>query len=186
MKKWILVRAEGFKAIFAAPEVVDLVRARMIRSQVQIADLNEECDVAWVDNPGMCLVDRAMWSAVIDDLRVEIPASDFHDFMRQLRDSVNKPEFNSENDPNRGYRSIYGWINCIALTQEQYEKLLAAMIIDADSVKAIADDEDARFARAIKLANEKLKQDGVGVEVRSMKADLLNDPKPLNPDGKWN
>ena len=182
MRKWTFIYAEGHKVIFASPEVVDLVKKVLDRRAVTI---NQEVpkDEAWVDNPGMVLMNRGIWSGVIDDLKVEIPVVDFHDFLRQIKQHLNDPTYNGDKDPDRGYRSIYGWMHCIALTQDQYQELHDLMVSEADAVQAQADEEDERLINAIQRANDDLKKIGSTTTIESYRTQLST-PLPIN--GKWN
>lgn len=184
MRSWKFIHGDGFKVIYASPEVEHLVKDTLSRRVSEILD-ERDVEHAWVDNPGMCLANRAIWRGEIDGLAIEIPVSDFPDFLRQLKEHLNDASFNSEKDAERGYRSVYGWMHCIAMTQEQYQMLHDLMVQEGDAMQARADEETEKLISVCRRANEQLAESGMNVRVESMMTNLTEVQGPIG-GGSWN
>lgn len=183
MRKWTFIHAAGHKVIFASPEVVELVRATLKKRNAEVID-DRAHEPAWIDRPGMTMASRGYWKGEVDGLKIEIPYTDFHSFLVQLKENATNPGFNGDNDQEREYRSVYGWMHCIAMTQSQYDELLRLMITDADAVQVLADEENERFTKAIERVNEDLRALGNETRVISARAGLAGKSSPVG--GRWN
>jgi hypothetical protein len=180
-RTWTFIHAESLKVIYASPEVVDEVK-ESIKRRGLVINSEMQKDEAFVDNPGMCLINRQYWSGIVDGLKIEIPVSDFYDFFMQITLHLNDPVY-KDSDPERSYRTIYGWLHVIALTDEQYRDLQSLMIKDADDVRIIADKESERLEGSLRRANEQLGKDNVSVTIKTRRLDPEL-PGPI--DGSWN
>lgn len=185
-RRWLFIHAEGHKVIWASPEVVEHVKDTLAKRNASISS-EEEREAAWVDRPGMVLVDRNIWSINVDGLQIDIPASDFDSFLEQVRAHKDDAGFNGDNDASRKYRSVYGWLHVIAMTQGQYDALYEAMLDAAPAVRILAQEEEDRLLAGLRLANERLAQEGKAVQFKRFeRLDQLM-PGPSQPlGGKWN
>lgn len=176
MKKWKFLRVAGYKSLFVSPDVIDQVMSDLKQKGSEIFECVDS-DNAFVDLPGMCLVDRKLWKGEIDGLTIEIPATDVGSILVSMKKNVDLKKF-----VDRGWWNVYGWIHCLSLSKDQYLSLIAALERDYEWAEAAADADVARLQAGIKQVNEELAAQGKGVSIVSAKSSQLN--KPIN--GDWN
>ena len=173
-RQWHFLMASGYKAMFISPEVKDLVVPSVKASSEEVY-AEEAAERAFVDCPGMCLMNRQLWEVELDGLKIAIPATDVMDFLRQMRELREDPKF-----VNRGWYNVYGWRQVISLSKAQYEGLISLMERDLADIRRRADEDDDKLRQGIQRANEELAAKGVPVQVVSPR--LVKDPI----DGDWN
>jgi hypothetical protein len=171
-KQWQYVLASGYKALYISPEVAQKVIASLKAENCTIINENVT-EIASVDAPGMCLLNRKYWSVEIDDLKIEIPMTDVADFLIQMRANRNLQKFVA-----RGWYNVYGWRQCICLNKDQYDKLIELMEADSEINQHHAQFEHDRLAYALEKININLARNNVQFEM------LNNFSEPLG--GYWN
>lgn len=186
-RKWIFIHATGHKIIWATPEVADDV-LNVLKDRSATVEKEIQKDVAFIDLPGMCLVDRKIWKGAVDGLSVEMPYTDFPQILRQMKQNINNPSFNGDEDPNRSYRSVYGWQHCLAMTQAQYEELYDEMILSVENVQSAVDEElddlNVKLDKIHDLINQIPFIENVEINSKNLNFENLNQKGPIG--GVWN
>lgn len=172
-KQWQFLFASGFKAFFISPEVSEKVLAHTKANTDKVFEESLR-DTAFVDLPGACLVDREYWMTELDGLRIEIPMTDVPVILESMRDGLNSKKFKD-----RGWFNVYGWRQCISLSENQYKGLIKLMEDDIHNILERCDVENAKFKAAIESIRGALLK---GMQDRGVKAPDMT--KPFN--GEWN
>lgn len=122
-KKWKCFYVEGHRYVFSSPEVFKLIHTNFCDQKLEIKNLEEKM-IGFVDNGGMCFIDRAYVLLNIDDLNVSIALEDCESFLRQAEKGIDSDKFKK-----RGWYNLYGRHQLLALSKDQYQELINVLSV---------------------------------------------------------
>jgi len=121
--RWYKVLASGFKLIYYPESLRDAVISRIGNADFTLDEITD--DPAFVDYPGMCLVDRKTWTAKLSSGHViEMPITDFHSFLHQVNDIARSTHAGVT------YYRLFGHLAVVAMTSEMVSELRGLMARD--------------------------------------------------------
>lgn len=152
--EWRFLLIEGWKGHFVPEHLAaELIDDAIARGHDSFA-LDVPKDTAFIDLPGMVMVDRKLQTINVGDLPLEIPVSDFGTFLNHLKKL--KPRVFAGGQT---YRKLHGWLHCIVIPEASYTKMVLDMTTMLPAVEIMADQENKEFVRRLDEVNK----DGVKV-----------------------
>lgn len=177
-KPWLVLVADGWKHHYVPSELIEDISEDARRRFHEVQDVHNS-DYAWMDLPGMIMVDRSIQDLDLDGgLRVSIPSEHFGYFAGAIMSA--EPRIG--HITGKTYYKVHGWLHCTVLTQAQRDQLgeliLARFKKVVEIAKAEAEEFDRRLASIPNVASSKspssMKKAGIAKKLVSKPDDSNN------------